>query len=83
MSTMLHSLAQPSAPAFLVLFTLDTMARAVLITVLPLQAYALLETAQSVSVLYLTASAFGLCASLSVPWLVKAVGRPFPSCIGL
>ena len=75
MSTMLHSLAQPSAPAFLVLFTLDTMARAVLITVLPLHAYALLETAQSVSVLYLTASAFGLSASLSVPWLVKAVGR--------
>ena len=72
---MLHSLAQPSAPAFLVLFTLDTMARAVLITVLPLQAYALLGTAQSVSVLYLAASAIGLCASLSVPWLVEAVGR--------
>ena len=51
------------------------MARAVLITVLPLQAYALLGDAQLVSVLYLVASAFGLCASLSVPWLVKTVGR--------
>ena len=75
MATLAQQLTRPSAPAFLVLFTFDTIARAVLITVLPLQAYALLGTAQSVSVLYLAASAFGLCASLSVPWLVKAVGR--------
>jgi len=72
---LLQQLTRPSAPAFLALFTLDTMARAVLITVLPLQAYTLLGDAQLVSVLYLVASAFGLCASLSVPWLVKAVGR--------
>ena len=41
----LAALARPGAPAFLVLFTLDTLARAML-TVVPLQAYALLADAE-------------------------------------
>jgi len=70
-----HTLTRPGAAAFLVMFTLDATARALLITVLPLQAYALLKDAQLVSVLYFGASGLGLCASLSVPWLVQIVGR--------
>ena len=61
---------RPGAPAFLVLFTLDTLARAMLVTVVPLQAYALLADAQKVSVLYFAAGTAGLCGSLGVPYLV-------------
>ncbi len=75
MPNFLEPLTRPGAAAFLALFTLDSMARALLITVLPLQAYALLADAQRVSVLYFGASAVGLCGALSVPWLVRAVGR--------
>ena len=62
-----HTLTRPGAAAFLVMFTLDATARALLITVLPLQAYALLMDAQLVRFLYFGASGLGLCASLSVP----------------
>ena len=75
MPNFLEPLTRPGAAAFMALFTLDSMARALLITVLPLQAYALLADAQRVSVLYFGASAVGLWGALSVPWLVRAVGR--------
>ena len=66
---------RPGAPAFLVLFTLDTLARAILVTVVPLQAYALLADAQKVSVLYFAAGTVGLCGSLGVPYLVARLHR--------
>ena len=42
-------------------------ARAMLVTVVPLQAYALLADAQKVSVLYFAAGTAGLCGGLGVP----------------
>ena len=51
MSFKLAVFARPEAPAFLVLSTLDTLARAMIMTVVPLQAYAVLGNAQQVSVL--------------------------------
>ena len=69
----LSAFARPEAPAFLVLFTLDTLARAMLVTVVPLQAYALLGDAQKVSVLYFVAGSIGLCGGLSVPYLVNCL----------
>ena len=75
MPRFLESLARPGYAAILAMFTLDTMARAILITVVPLQAYALLADVQHVSLLYFAASAVGLCAVLSVPWLVQAFNR--------
>ena len=66
---------RPGTPAFLVLFTLDTLARAMLVTVVPLQAYALLADAQKVSVLYFAAGTVGLCGSLGVPYLVARLHR--------
>jgi MFS transporter, ACDE family, multidrug resistance protein len=71
----LAAFARPEAPAFLVLFTLDTLARAMLVTVVPLQAYALLGDAQKVSVLYFVAGSIGLCGGLSVPYLVNRLHR--------
>lgn len=75
MRSILEPLVQPSAAAFLLMFTLDTMARAILVTVIPLQAYALLADVQKVSVLYFAASATGLCGTLTVPWLVQKLHR--------
>ena len=71
----LATFARPEAPAFLVLFTLDTLARAMLVTVVPLQAYDLLADAQKVSVLYFMAGTIGLCGSLGVPYLVARLHR--------
>ena len=51
MSFKLAAFARPEAPAFLVLFTLDTLARAMIMTAVPLQAYVVLGNAQQVSVL--------------------------------
>lgn len=71
----LAAFARPEASAFLVLFTLDTLARAMLVTVVPLQAYALLGDAQKVSVLYFVAGSIGLCGGLAVPYLVNRLHR--------
>ena len=71
----LAAFSRPGPPAFLVLFTLDTLARAMLVTVVPLQAYALLADAQKVSVLYFAAGTVGLCGSLGVPYLVARLHR--------
>jgi len=71
----LAAFGRPEAPAFLVLFTLDTLARAMLVTVVPLQAYALLADAQKVSVLYFGAGTVGLLGSLAVPYLVARIHR--------
>ena len=73
---------RPEAPAFLVLFTLDTLARAMLVTVVPLQAYTLLADAQKVSVLYFAAGSIGLCSSLAVPYLVARLHRRGTLAIG-
>ena len=51
MSFKLAAFARPAAPAYLVLFTLDTLVRAMIMNAVPLQAYAILGNAQQVSVL--------------------------------
>ena len=47
-------------PAFVVLFMLETFTRAILVTVVPLQALALLGDAQGVSLFYFSVSGIGL-----------------------
>ncbi len=71
------------SPAFIVLFTCETMSRATVITVLPLLALELLGDAQKVSVLYFLVSATGLLGSLAVPWLVGLVRRRWTLTLGL
>ena len=51
MSFKLAAFARPAATAFLVLFNLDTLVRAMIMNAVPLQAYAVLGNAQQVSVL--------------------------------
>ena len=71
----LGSAPRPRASVFVALFTFVVTVRTVLITVVPLQALAYLETAQLVSVLYLCVSVFGVAGSLSIPWLVHKIKR--------
>lgn len=65
----------PRIRTFAVLFSLATVGRTLLITLIPLQALALLGDAQAVSVLYFAISATNLCLSLSIPWLVGRLRR--------
>ena len=69
------ALARPGRPAFAVLFALDSLSRAILVTVVAFDALALLGDAQTVSVLYFAVSAVGLAGSFGVPWLIRRMRR--------
>jgi len=68
-------LGAPGAEAFAVLFALESFARALLATVLPLEALRLLGDASGVSAVFFTASLCALAASLGIPWLVRRTAR--------
>ena len=78
----LGTVATTSNPSFVILFILETMARAVLITVVPLQALALLGDAQGVSVFFFVVSFAGLTGTLAVPWLVRRLRRRWVVTLG-
>lgn len=61
--------------AFALMWSLVVLARTFLHTLVPLQAYALLGDAKSVSLLYFAASLIGMVGSLAVPWLVRHLRR--------
>jgi MFS family permease len=72
----------PRATTFATLFMLSVLARTTLITVIPLDALALLGNAQRVSVLYFGVSLAGLCGSLAIPWLVQTIRRRWVFTLG-
>src|SRR5271166_2773563 len=65
----------PGATSFAVMFALESVARASLATVIPLQAYAILRDARDVSTLFLAVAGCGLAASFTIPLLVRHIGR--------
>ena len=71
----LGAAGKPHAATFTTLFMLTSISRAMLVTVVPLEAYALLGDAQRVSVLYFLVSLIGLAGTLIVPWLVRRISR--------
>lgn len=71
----IQRVSRPGAEAFAILFALESMSRALLATVIPLQAYALLQDAQAVSLLFFFVSLAGLCGTFAVPWLVRKTAR--------
>ena len=71
----IDAVGKPTAAAFVILFSLVGFCRALLITIIPLNAHAWLGDAQKVSVLFFGVSLGGLAASLSVPWLVHRIRR--------
>lgn len=79
----LGSASQPTAGTFAALFSIEAVARTLLITVVPLKAYTLLGDAQTVSVLYFAISAVGLLGSLAIPWLVRCLRRRWVFSLGV
>ena len=71
----LKRMGVPGAEAFAVLFALESLSRALLATVLPLEALRLLGDASGVSMLFFCVSLGALFASLLVPWLVARTAR--------
>ena len=82
----IRRVAAPGAEAFAVLYALESFSRAILTSILPLQALALLGEPQSVSLVFFLGSLAGLAGSLLIPWLVprtrllvrlfETLGRP-------
>lgn len=62
---------RPGAVVFASLFALDSMARATLSTVIPLQAYAVLGSERNVSLLFFAVGWVGIVATLFIPVLVR------------
>ena len=81
------SSARATAPergiaAFALLFLMETLVRATIITVLPLQAYAILKSASAVSFLYSAIGFVGLISSLVIPLLIQQFARRWVYTLG-
>ncbi|MGE0118388.1 MAG: MFS transporter [Dongiaceae bacterium] len=66
-----RAFVRPGAVVFASLFALDSMARATLSTVIPLQAYAVLGSERDVSLLFFAVGWVGIAATLFIPVLVR------------
>ena len=71
----LHDAPSPAPWAFICLFALDALSRSVLLTLIPLKAYALLQDAKLVSVVYFTTAITGLLTILSIPQIMHKTQR--------
>jgi hypothetical protein len=60
--------------SFAAFFFLQNLPRGMLLTVIPLQAYALMGNAQDTGVLLFSVSAGGILATLTLPLLIRRVG---------
>src|SRR5262249_23595566 len=79
---LLGNVDDTKARTFVFLFTCDALSRSILITLVPLQAYALLGAAQLVSVVYFMVALLGLAASLTVPVTLHWIRRRWVLTIG-
>ncbi len=73
---------KPGIAVFSSLFFIESLSRAMVATLVPLQSYALLQDAHKVSYLSLGASAFGLLAGLLVPLAVRVLSRRWTYTLG-
>jgi MFS family permease len=71
----LKRLASPGAEAFATLYALESFSRALLATVIPLEALKLLGDARGVSTAFFVVSLFSLASALAVPWLIRLSAR--------
>lgn len=72
---LLKNLERDQASTFVTLFSLEAAARALMITIVPLEAYRLLGSAFWVSVVYFAASALGLLVSIFLPTIIHQITR--------
>ena len=74
--------AQPNAWTFSILFLFESVARATLVTVLPLTAYALLGGKEAVSLAYTAVSCVALGFTFAIPVLVRRLSRRWAYSLG-
>ena len=74
--------ARPGAWTFSVLYFVESLARAAMATVLPLTAYALYGTKETVSLVYTAVSLTALCLSFAIPVLVRRISRKWTYTLG-
>jgi MFS family permease len=79
----LKSVTTPGAMVFAILFAVESLARATLWTIVPLQAYALLASERDVTLLNLIVSIFGTIAGLTVPLLIQRLRRRWVYSLGI
>jgi MFS family permease len=80
---LLANLPDARARAFVVLFACDAISRSILITLVPLQAYALFGAALSVSIIYFSVAIVGLVTSLALPVLLRIIPRRWAITMGV
>jgi len=73
---------RPGANVFALMFALESSARALLSTVITLQALALIGDARDVSLAFSLVGVAGLLASFSIPWVVRRLNRRFAYSLG-
>ena len=73
----------PGAVVFAVMFTLESLARATLATITPLQAYELLGDKGTVNLLYTGVYATTLCVSFAIPDLIRRFRRRWVYSLGV
>jgi MFS family permease len=78
----LRNLQQDLAVTFVALFTLEAAARALMITIVPLEAYRLLQSPLLVSIIYFATSGLGLIVSLFLPVLIHRITRRWALTLG-
>ncbi len=79
---MLIAVAQPGAWTFSLLFFFESIARAALVTVLPLTAYALLGSKETVSLAFTAVSLAALCLGFAIPVAVRLLSRRWTYTLG-
>ena len=72
---LLKNLGKDQAGTFVTLFTLEAAARALMITIVPLEAYRLLGSALFVSLIYFGTSGLGLAISIFLPAIIHRITR--------
>src|SRR5262245_46145504 len=71
----IRAVTKPGAMVFALLFALESLARATLWTIVPLQAFELLGNARDVTLLNLVVSFSSLVAGLTIPLLIRRFRR--------
>ncbi len=65
----------PGAESLSLLFALESFARALIVSIIPIEALHLLENAQRVSTLYFFVAVAGILATFTVPWMIRKTAR--------
>jgi MFS family permease len=74
-SVWLPAASQPGAWVFAILYAVESFSRATLVSIVPIQAYDLLQSKQAVSVLFFGVGVFGMAATLCAPVLFQRFRR--------